>query len=45
MTAGSGVAHVERTPAELFKSGSRLHGLQIWLALVPGETERIELPR
>lgn len=38
MTAGSGVAHVERTPAELLKSGSRLHGLQIWLAL-PREQE------
>lgn len=33
MTAGRGVAHVERTPAELLHSGSRLHGLQVWLAL------------
>ena len=33
MTAGSGVAHVERTPAALQQSGSRLHGLQVWLAL------------
>jgi redox-sensitive bicupin YhaK (pirin superfamily) len=33
MTAGSGVAHVERTPAELWQSGSQLHGLQLWLAL------------
>ncbi|AYC33322.1 pirin family protein [Pseudomonas cavernae] len=33
MTAGRGVAHVERTPAALLRSGSRLHGLQIWLAL------------
>ncbi|AVD89422.1 pirin family protein [Pseudomonas sp. SWI44] len=32
MTAGSGVAHVERTPAEAFTDGSRLHGLQVWLA-------------
>lgn len=32
MTAGSGVAHVERTPAEAFADGSRLHGLQVWLA-------------
>jgi redox-sensitive bicupin YhaK (pirin superfamily) len=32
MTAGRGVAHVERTPAEGFANGSRLHGLQVWLA-------------
>lgn len=32
MTAGAGVAHVERTPAESFAAGSRLHGLQVWLA-------------
>lgn len=32
MTAGSAIAHVERTPADLLASGSRLHGLQIWLA-------------
>ncbi|WP_339469108.1 pirin family protein [Pseudomonas capeferrum] len=32
MTAGSGVAHVERTPAEALARGSRLHGLQVWLA-------------
>ncbi|NWB47475.1 pirin family protein [Pseudomonas gingeri] len=32
MTAGSAIAHVERTPAELVASGSSLHGLQIWLA-------------
>jgi redox-sensitive bicupin YhaK (pirin superfamily) len=32
MTAGAGVAHVERTPAEVFAHGSRLHGLQVWLA-------------
>ena len=32
MTAGAGVAHVERTPAEVFEHGSRLHGLQVWLA-------------
>lgn len=39
MTAGAGVAHVERTPAELLASGSRLHGLQVWLAL-PREQEQ-----
>lgn len=33
MTAGRGVAHVERTPDALLRSGSRLHGLQLWLAL------------
>ncbi|MBV4490717.1 pirin family protein [Pseudomonas oryzicola] len=32
MTAGSGVAHVERTPADAWAHGSRLHGLQVWLA-------------
>lgn len=32
MTAGAAIAHVERTPAELLEKGSRLHGLQIWLA-------------
>ena len=32
MTAGSGVAHVERTPADALAHGSRLHGLQVWLA-------------
>lgn len=32
MTAGRGVAHVERTSAQAFTEGSRLHGLQVWLA-------------
>ncbi|HEK1684477.1 TPA: pirin family protein [Pseudomonas putida] len=32
MTAGRGVAHVERTPAQTIAEGSRLHGLQVWLA-------------
>jgi redox-sensitive bicupin YhaK (pirin superfamily) len=41
MTAGHGVAHVERTPADLLHSGSRLHGLQVWLAL-PRELEGCE---
>ncbi|MHC6226486.1 pirin family protein [Pseudomonas sp. X10] len=39
MTAGSGVAHVERTPAQAFAQGSRLHGLQVWLAS-PREAEQ-----
>ncbi|MCY1281551.1 Pirin [compost metagenome] len=33
MTAGHAVAHVERTPEAQLRSGSRLHGLQLWLAL------------
>ena len=33
MTAGSGIAHSERTPAGLRTSGSSLFGIQIWLAL------------
>ncbi len=41
MTAGRGVAHVERTPADLLASGSRLHGLQVWLAS-PREAEQGE---
>lgn len=32
MTAGSAIAHIERTPEDLHASGSRLHGLQVWLA-------------
>ncbi|MFJ4142730.1 pirin family protein [Pseudomonas sp. NPDC089734] len=32
MTAGSAIAHVERTPAQSLASGSRMHGLQVWLA-------------
>nr|WP_305777760.1 pirin family protein [Pseudomonas sp. Hg5Tf] len=32
MTAGRGIAHVERTPADLLARGARLHGLQVWLA-------------
>lgn len=32
MTAGSAVAHVERTPADQLAHPKRLHGLQVWLA-------------
>lgn len=32
MTAGAAIAHIERTPQALQRSGSRLHGLQLWLA-------------
>jgi redox-sensitive bicupin YhaK (pirin superfamily) len=40
MTAGRGIVHSERTPAALRKTGSRLHGLQIWVAL-PKEQEEV----
>ena len=33
MTAGRGIVHSERTSAELRRSGSRLHGIQLWVAL------------
>ena len=33
MTAGSGIAHSERTPQELRPSGSSLFGIQSWVAL------------
>lgn len=33
MTAGTGIAHSERTPPDLRASGSNLHGLQMWVAL------------
>lgn len=33
MTAGNGVAHVERTPPAQLGQNKRLHGLQVWLAL------------
>lgn len=32
MTAGSAIAHIERTPAAALDQGSTLHGLQVWLA-------------
>ncbi|WP_414705721.1 pirin family protein [Pseudomonas sp.] len=32
MTAGRAIAHIERTPDDLRSNGSRLHGLQVWLA-------------
>ena len=32
MTAGSAIAHVERTPDALKAKGFELHGLQVWLA-------------
>jgi redox-sensitive bicupin YhaK (pirin superfamily) len=41
MTAGRGIVHSERTPQELRQTGSRLHGLQLWVAL-PKEHEETE---
>jgi hypothetical protein len=33
MTAGRGIVHSERTGTEARRAGSRLHGLQLWVAL------------
>ena len=33
MTAGRGIVHSERTPAALRETGSRLAGIQLWVAL------------
>ncbi len=41
MTAGRGIVHSERTPPEHRQNGSRLHGLQLWVAL-PLEHEEAE---
>src|SRR5690242_9660490 len=41
MTAGRGIVHSERTPPEHRQNGSRLHGLQLWVAL-PLEHEETE---
>ncbi|MCY1010953.1 pirin family protein [Nannocystis pusilla] len=41
MTAGRGIVHSERTPAETRAQGPRLHGLQLWVAL-PREAEESE---
>lgn len=41
MTAGSGVAHSERSPMENRKSPQKLHGLQIWIAL-PKDQEEVK---
>jgi len=39
MTAGSGIAHSERTPPELRTAGSRLFGIQTWVALPQAHEE------
>lgn len=41
MTAGRGIVHSERTSEEHRRQGSRLHGLQLWVAL-PVEYEEAE---
>jgi len=40
MTAGSGIAHSERTPGELRPAGARLYGIQSWVALPAAVEER-----
>ncbi len=39
MQAGRGIVHSERTPLALRGRPRRLHGLQLWTALPPGQTE------
>jgi redox-sensitive bicupin YhaK (pirin superfamily) len=39
MTAGRGIVHSERSPAAARKSGVRLHGLQLWVALPQAHEE------
>jgi len=39
MTAGSGIVHSERTPADLRGSARRSHGLQLWVALPAADEE------
>ena len=41
MTAGRGIVHSERTGAELRRTGSPIHGLQMWVAL-PSAKEEME---
>lgn len=41
MTAGRGIAHSERTSAEVRARGARIHGIQLWVAL-PDEAEETE---
>lgn len=39
MTAGRGIAHSERTPPELRTTGSKLFGIQSWVALTADDEE------
>ena len=41
MTAGSGIAHSERTPQETRNAGGEMFGIQSWVAL-PSKLEEIE---
>lgn len=41
MVAGKGIVHSERTPDELRPTGSKMHALQLWLAL-PQQDEEID---
>jgi redox-sensitive bicupin YhaK (pirin superfamily) len=41
MTAGRGIAHSERTPAEQRPAGPSLHGIQTWVALPKAEEETV----
>ena len=40
MTAGRGIAHSERTPPELRTAGSKLFGIQSWVALARQDEEK-----
>lgn len=39
MTAGHGIVHSERSPAEARPKGPHLHGLQLWVALPEGRED------
>jgi redox-sensitive bicupin YhaK (pirin superfamily) len=39
MTAGRGIVHSERTPDALRAAGSRIHGIQTWIALPRSDEE------
>ncbi|MEQ8408605.1 MAG: pirin family protein [Gammaproteobacteria bacterium] len=39
MVAGKGIVHSERTPDDLRESGSKMHALQLWLALPVADEE------
>lgn len=41
MTAGSGIAHSERTPGDVRSDGSKMFGIQSWIAL-PREAEEVD---
>lgn len=39
MTAGRGIVHSERTPPDVRRSGQRMHGIQVWVALPRNDEE------